>query len=89
MMMTIAALILIAIAIRLQWKDCVRGYGNTMGVYSLIRTIWMGSGLCLGIGIAHFIAWYWAGGLGLALFLLSYPIIVQIEKLGVKYGPRQ
>jgi hypothetical protein len=81
--------LLILVAMRIQWSDCIRGYGNTMGVFGLINTIWLISGIFLGIGVSNFILWHWAVGSGIALYALYYPISSGIERLGVKYGPRQ
>jgi hypothetical protein len=80
--------LLILVAMRIQWSDCIRGYGNTMGVYGLINSIWLMSGIFLGIGVSSFISWHWSVASGIALYVLYYPISSGIERLGVKYGPR-
>ena len=85
----ILAPVFVALALRIQWKDCIRNYGNTMGVYGLINGLWLIAGGLLGIGISLFVKWYWALAVGGCLYSLYYPITAQVEKLGVKYGPRQ
>jgi hypothetical protein len=80
--------VLIAIATWIQWRDCVRGYGNTMGVYGLINTIWIVAAVFLGIGISRFTSWPWAAGLGVATVVLYYPATALIERVGIKHGPR-
>ena len=79
---------LMVAAIYIQWKDCIRGYGNTMEVYSLIGTIWLLAGMCLGIGVSQFIPWYFGLGCGIVLYAWYYPMSSLVTKLGVKYGPR-
>jgi hypothetical protein len=80
--------LLILVAMRIQWSDCIRGYGNTMGVFGLINSIWMIAGIFLGIGVSSFISWQWAIVAGVVVYALYYPISSGIERLGVKYGPR-
>jgi hypothetical protein len=80
---------LIAIAAWIQWKDCVRDYGNTMGVYGLINSIWIVAALCIGIGISRFVSWPWAVGMGVATVVLYYPTSALIERVGIKHGPRR
>jgi hypothetical protein len=82
------AVFLIAVAIYIQWEDCIRGCGNTMGIYSLISSIWLLSGICLGIGVSQFIPWYFGIGCGIVLYAWYFPISSMVTKLGVKYGPR-
>ena len=85
----ITSTLLITVALYIQWKDCIKGYGNTMGVYNLINTIWLFAGIFMGIGISRFIPWYWATVCGIVFYALYYPITYLVEKLGIKYGPRQ
>ena len=84
-----AAVALVGLAIVIQWRDCVRGYGNTMGVYGLINTLWLLAGIGLAVGLASLLGWFWAIVSGVVLFALYYPVTAQIEKLGIKHGPRR
>jgi lipoprotein signal peptidase len=85
----VAAVVLVALAIVIQWRDCVRDYGNTMGVYGLINTLWLLAGVGLAFGLASSLGWPLAIVSGVVLFALYYPITSQIERIGVKYGPRK
>ena len=79
--------ILILSATFIQLKDCKRNYGNTMGIFSLIGTIWFIAGICLSIGLSTLTKWYWSIGFGLALYILYYPVSSTVEKFGSKYMP--
>lgn len=85
--LVIVAPILILAAISIQWNDCRRNYGNTMGVYSLINTMWLLAGIAFGIGISGRMRWYSATGIGILIFVLYYPITLVIEKIGTKFKP--
>lgn len=87
MLLWIAA-IFVGLAITLQWRDCVRDYGNTPGAENLVRSLWLVAAILLGVAFGRAHHWLLGVGVAFVIFALSYPIYARIQALGRRFGPR-
>jgi len=77
------------LALVVQWADCVRGHGNTMGAEHMMGALWLFASVGIGLGVGRSSAWYAGVAAGVVVYAVSIGLRAQVEKLGVRYAPRR
>jgi len=66
-----------------QWRDCIPGRGNSMGIRSVVMTFWMLTALTCGIGVSRFAPWWWGVAAGLGVMVAQRGIVELVERSGM------
>ncbi len=73
------------IALVLQWRDCIKGYGNTTGAMGFYNSLWILASIFLSIYFSSYIKLSLSIIGGITFFIFHYVIVYMIEKIGTKY----
>ena len=81
----IISILLIIIALILQWRDCVKGYGNTMGAIGLYNVFWIMTSISMIIYLTYYVGVFLSILIGVIFFISHFGIVYIVEKIGLKY----
>ena len=77
-----AALAVALLALVVQWRDCIPGRGNSMGIRPILINLWMLAAIATGIAVSRVAQWWWALAASVAVMVVQRGIVEMVERVG-------